>query len=172
MPRSVEGDVNKALSGCAIRRAFFISEKPLPPAFPMPSARGLSGRGRTCAEIHCGHHYSPLEGESARQGRQPLARRWGVLVVTVARTTTHRPAPPLTLPMPSARPFSCAPKKKAEKEGRRSDAAGAAFPRIVPVVETEASALRTFEALLDDGAGRNRAEKPLPPAAKVEGRGA
>ncbi len=61
-------------------------------------------------------------------------------------------------------PFSCSPKKKAEKEGRRSDAAGAAFPRIAPVVEAGASALRTFGAFLDDGAGGNRAEKPLPPA--------
>ena len=70
-------------------------------------------------------------------------------------------------------PFSCSPKKKAEKEGRlparrtalqagRSDAAGAAFPRIAPVVAAGASALRTFGAFLGDGAGRNRAEKPLP----------
>ena len=65
-------------------------------------------------------------------------------------------------PMPSARPFSCAPKKKAEKEGRRSDAAGAAFPRIAPVVGAEASALRALRDSRGASAGRNRAEKPLP----------
>ena len=72
--------------------------------------------------------------------------------------------------MPSARPFSCTPKKKAEKEGRRSSASGAAFPRIAPGVETEASALWTFGAFLGGGAGRNRAEKPLQPRSEGGGR--
>ncbi len=66
-------------------------------------------------------------------------------------------------------PFSCPPKKKAQKEGRRSDAAGAAFPRIAPVVEAEASALRALGDSRGEGAGRNRAEKPLPP--RTEGAG-
>ena len=83
-------------------------------------------------------------------GASPQARRWGGVI---------NPSPP-TIPMPSARPFSCAPKKKAEKEGRRSDAAGAAFPRIVPVVETEASALRALRDSRGASDGRNRAEKP------------
>ena len=70
------------------------------------------------------------------------------------------PAP--QIPHAFGEAFFLRAQEKAEKEGRRSDAAGAAFPRIVPVVETGASALRTFGALLNDGAGRNRAEKPLP----------
>ena len=64
--------------------------------------------------------------------------------------------------MPSARPFSCTPKKKAEKEGRRSGAAGAAFPRIVPGAETEASALRTFEVFLGVAPDGTARKSPFP----------
>ena len=66
-------------------------------------------------------------------------------------------------------PFSCSPKKKAEKEGRRSNAAEAAFPRTAPVVEAGVCAPRTFGAFLGEGAGGICAEKPLPPAPKARG---
>ena len=48
--------------------------------------------------------------------------------------------------------------------GQAGRQAGAAFPRIAPGVETEASALRAFRDSRGEGAGRNRAEKPHPPA--------
>ncbi len=72
-------------------------------------------------------------------------------------------------------PFSCTPKKKAQKEGRlparrtalqagRSSAAGAAFPRIAPGVDMCVCVLRAFRDSRGEGAGGNRAEKPLPSA--------
>ena len=42
-----------------------------------PSARKLEPFALVCPAYYVTRHHSPLEGESARQGRSPPARRWG-----------------------------------------------------------------------------------------------
>ena len=59
----------------------------------------------------------------------------------------------------------CSPKKKAEKEGRRSNAAGAAFPRTDPVVAAGGCAQRTFGAFLGEVLGGSARKSPFRPAA-------
>ena len=56
--------------------------------------------------------------------------------------------------------FLASPKKKGEKEGRRSDAAGLLFPRIAQRINTGVCALRTLKDFPRIGDGRISAEKP------------